>query len=288
MNPARELRRRLETLHAVTYFDEASIEAAADAGLKGFWMGYFGFRASPMGAVGAATIEAAFANFARPMIDRAVPDVWSFATPDGLISARTDGAAASLRRIIDEPSLEQSAARANRLLSRIVEHCPPLGRPLFSANVGIRFDDPVSDLWQLCTTLREYRGDGHVGALMVDGIDGCQAHVLQCAAFDTPVEMMQRARGWTETDWQEAAHRLVVRSLVQQTDDGLELTADGAALLGRVEAETDRLDLVPLRSALAPGEIEELYAELDPLAAAVAGSGTIPYPNPMGLPRFHG
>ncbi len=48
---ARALWRHFEAIHAVTYFAEESRSAAAEAGLKGFWMGYFGFRAAPMGPV---------------------------------------------------------------------------------------------------------------------------------------------------------------------------------------------------------------------------------------------
>ena len=46
---AREFWKRIETLHAVTYFDHESTDAATNAGLRGFWMGYFGFRAAPLG-----------------------------------------------------------------------------------------------------------------------------------------------------------------------------------------------------------------------------------------------
>ena len=52
-HPARRLHHRLETIHAVTYFAGESRQAATDIGLKGFWMGYFGFRAAPLGPVGA-------------------------------------------------------------------------------------------------------------------------------------------------------------------------------------------------------------------------------------------
>ena len=49
MNFARELWLRIETLHAVAYFGEETDQAGRAAGLSGFWMGYFGCRAAPMG-----------------------------------------------------------------------------------------------------------------------------------------------------------------------------------------------------------------------------------------------
>lgn len=56
MSPERELWQRVETIHAVTYFAPESHAAAKAAGLKGFWMGYFGFRAAPLGAVSAGAL----------------------------------------------------------------------------------------------------------------------------------------------------------------------------------------------------------------------------------------
>ena len=72
MGVAREFWKRIETLHAVTYFAPESIEAAKTAGLRGFWMGYFGFRAAPLGKVNAGIVEAAFANFAPGMVRRSI------------------------------------------------------------------------------------------------------------------------------------------------------------------------------------------------------------------------
>ena len=52
-----------ESIHAVTYFAPGCRAALRDAGLKGFWAGYFAARAAPLGAVGAGPVTAAFANF---------------------------------------------------------------------------------------------------------------------------------------------------------------------------------------------------------------------------------
>ena len=64
MTPARTIWQQIEAVHAVVYFASEPAEAAKLAGLRGFWMGYFGFRAAPLGAVGPAAIVATFANFA--------------------------------------------------------------------------------------------------------------------------------------------------------------------------------------------------------------------------------
>ena len=76
---------RAETIHAVTYFADESRAAANSCGMKGFWMGYFGFRAAPLGAVGADVIVEDFFSFAPRKVERAIPDAWSFATPESLV-----------------------------------------------------------------------------------------------------------------------------------------------------------------------------------------------------------
>ena len=267
MNVARSLWMRLETLHAVTYFSEESIAAARQCGLKGFWMGYFGFRAAPMGAPSAATVGAAFGNFAPWMVERAIPDAWDLADPGDLVRARSDAV----------------AAECTALLERAVEAADPLGRPMFASNAALELpDDPVERLWQLATTLREHRGDGHVQLLAVAGLDGCEAHVLHATHHATPHEVLRDNRGWSDDDWTAAIDHLRARGLLH----GSELSDDGQQLRAHLEAETDRLAMLPYAAALTDAERQHLLDALAPIARSVARSGILPYPNPMGLVEF--
>jgi uncharacterized protein YceH (UPF0502 family) len=276
---ARELWKRIETLHAVTYFSSESIEGAKSAGLRGFWMGYFGFRAAPLGAVNPGPVEAMFANFAPSMVRRSLPDAWDFARPDALVHARANAAAAALRRTC--PDIDAIASLANDAITRVIDRCDSAGRPMFAANRDVHaFDDPVAQLWQHCTTLREHRGDGHVIALAASNIDGCEAHLLLAAEQDLPPELLRDNRGWTGEQWDDAALRLSRRNLL----DGGALTASGRQLRVEVEACTDSLAGVPLTEALGERGADELIDLLTPAASTVAASGEIPYPNPMGLP----
>ena len=59
--------------------------------------------------------------------------------------------------------------------------------------------------------LREHRGDGHVIANAAAGIDGLEAHVMQAAAGAAPRDWLQRARGWSDEEWDVAAGRLTRR-----------------------------------------------------------------------------
>lgn len=279
MTFARSLWQRIETLHAVTYFGEETQRAAADAGLTGFWSGYFALRAAPMGAVGAGVVEASFANFAPSFVARWVPDAWAKVSPDDAIAIRSRAAAATLLRVV--PGIEALAGAVRSTLEPAAGAASAIGRPLYGANRLVDLpDEPVAALWHLCTTLREQRGDGHVAALAAAGIDGLEAHVLISLEQGTDPGDLQRTRGWTAEDWADAVARLQHRGLVRA--DG-SLDDRGAAVRRSVEDTTDHLATAPW---LHLSEIERtrLVDQLTPAALAVSRSGLIRYPNPMGLP----
>lgn len=281
MSVARAMWLRLETLHALTYFADESIAAARRRGLKGFWMGYFGFRAAPMGAPSAAVVEAAFGNFAPWMVRRAIPDAWRLADPADLVRARSSAAAAALRRSV--PELDIVAPGCAGLLRRVVDAADPLGRALFASNAALELpDDPFEQIWQLATTLREHRGDCHLQLLATAGLDGCEVHVLHASEHATPAEVLRDNRGWSHDDWAAATERLRTRGLLDESA----LSGDGRRLRRELEAETDRLAGRPYASALDDDEQQHLLDALTPVARTIAQSHIIPYPNPIGLTEF--
>lgn len=276
---ARRTWSQIESIHAVTYFASESIDGARAAGLRGFWMGYFGFRACPLGRVEPGVVDAAFANFAPSMVRRSIPDAWEFADPADLVVARAKVAGTALLRVA--PQIERAADELNEDLESVIAAASSIGRPIFAANVGVdRFDDPVERLWQNCTTLREHRGDGHVAALVGAGVSGPEAHLLIAAEMGWPPEVFFDSRGWTAAQQRDAKTRLVERGLL----DDAGLTTDGAALRTHVESTTDALTAEPYAAALAEDRWEKLVDRLSRVAAEVVGSDTIPFPNPMGLP----
>jgi hypothetical protein len=126
--------------------------------------------------------------------------------------------------------------------------------------------------------LREHRGDAHVAALREAGLDGCDAHLLLAADQGTPEEVFRDNRGWSADEWEARRIALVGRGLLRH--DG-SITAEGRALRHSVEATTDTAAARPFEDV---GSVETVIDSLDPAARAVAASGVIPYPNPMGLP----
>jgi hypothetical protein len=276
---ARALWTRFEPLHAVTYFSPVCLDANRAVGLKGFWMGYFAARSAPMGTVGPGTVTATFFNFAPARVRRAIPDAWDFTNPLSVVAARSAAAATALRSI--DPEIEQTAEGLAHQLRRMIESTPGSGRPLFLANREIPVpDDPVEALWLAATCLREHRGDGHVSLLVASGLDGCEALVLFAATEGIEPQTFLDARGWTAEEWAAAEERLSARGLWGERG----LTEAGRALRARVERETDVL----AESVFAPLGADEratLSGLLAGLAERVISAGTLPFPNPMGLPR---
>src|SRR5690349_16502643 len=86
-----------EPVHAVTYFAPQARQAFEEAGLRGFWRGYFAGRSAPLGAVTPGAVVGAFYGFAAGMVHRALPDVWTRITPEAALQARQAGARAVLR-----------------------------------------------------------------------------------------------------------------------------------------------------------------------------------------------
>ena len=273
---ARAMWTMFEPVHDVTYFVPEALRAFTEAGLRGYWRGYFAGRAAPLGGARAAVVAASFYNFAPAFVARAVPGVWDLITPQEAIAVREAGAAAALRRLLG--GREAEAAKAADLLWRAAEDLDFAGRVLSAANSELPASgDPLTRLWQAATLFREHRGDGHFAALAAADIDGCEAVVLRCAKdTDTSRDLMQPVRGWTDEQWDAAAARLAERGWIGE--DGT-LTAAGRAAHDAMEAATDQAAERPWNRMGAAG-LAEVADVLLPLAQACAAA--LPEVIPVG------
>jgi hypothetical protein len=275
---ARALWRCLEPVHAVTYFAPECRQHLDAVGMRGFWIGYFGARAAPLGSIGPGAVSAMFFNFHPSMVRRAIPDGWGYASPSSILRARGLGAADALTRIL--PDVGTEALSLVPLLQRMIDGADGSGRPLFSANRDLEpADDPVEALWQACTALREHRGDGHVAALTASGLDGCEALILFARSEGVPDAVFRDNRGWSTDEWEAARSRLERRGLL----GGQVITTTGSALHRSIEELTDDLAAVAF-SVLGPDERSALLEGLGSVATAVVGADVVPFPNPIGLP----
>lgn len=277
---ARTLWTAIEPVHVVTYFSPECVQAYKDVGLKGFWMGYFGGRAAPMGPVSPGVVEATFYGFEPQRIRRAIPDAWAFASPADILRTREEAAAKALRRLA--PTVDEVAVKAAPSLRRVVDAAEGAGRPLFSANRDLPVpEDPVAALWLAASALREHRGDGHLAVLAGEGLNGREANVLSRAVAGSPSDPpLERTRGWTPESLEEAVAALAGRGLLNP--DGT-ATDEGRAFRQRIEERTNALAAPPYRTLDDP---TELFALLEPVARAVGDSGEVPFPNPIGLPKL--
>lgn len=271
---ARRLWQSAETIHAVTYFHPLSHEAIGAAGAKGFWMGYFAARMAPMGAIGPAVATAVCCNFSPARTERALPDAWSFVSPAAALEARRSGAEQALVACGVDTA---AATRAAAALESLVTSLDPSGRPLAGANLDLDLPaEGISRLWQLCTTLREHRGDGHVALLVAADLDGCEANVLATAVSGLDAAILRDTRAWTVEQWQGAIDRLADRELVHP--DG-SATEAGRQLRSEIERRTDEL----AARSYGDADLDGLTEQLAPLARSVLDAGVLPFPNPMGL-----
>jgi hypothetical protein len=272
-----------EPIHALVYFAPEKKAAYDAAGLRGGWMGYFASRSAAMGAVGPAVVVATFHNFQPAMVARALPDAWSYSTPDRVLQARHAAVDRALRRLWGSAVEAAETAEAADLALRAALAADPAGRPIYAAHAALPVPDaPHLRLWHACTLLREHRFDGHVAALTRHGLDGCETLVTAVLAGGGPpdAEGLRSVRGWTAEEWAAAERRLRDRGLAG--DGGL--TPAGAALRAEVERLTDELAAAPWQ-ALSIAEQERLLTLLRPLAEAMDAPGGLPYPNPVGVPR---
>ncbi|MFD9687673.1 hypothetical protein ACFXPX_41500 [Kitasatospora sp. NPDC059146] len=276
VHPARALWWLFEPVHAVTYFEPECRDAFEAAGLRGFWRGYFAGRSAPLGAVDAPPVTAAFFNFAPAMVERALPALWSLASPEEALAARSKGAGAALARLLEHVD-RGLVERAVETMEQSAERLDCAGRVLAAANAALPAPPGLYErLWRAATVMREHRGDGHVAALVAAGLDGCEALVVRCA-MDMRREQLQPVRGWTDTEWEAAAERLVERGWLTATGS---LTELGRTHHQALEAATD-LAAARVWEDYPRAELDSLAAALKPISALCRSS--LPF-YPVGLP----
>ncbi|WP_367136027.1 hypothetical protein [Saccharothrix sp. HUAS TT1] len=276
MTTPRDLWLRFETYHDVTYFSPESRAVTDELGCKGGWMGYFGQRAAPLGAVPPEVVTAAFFSFHPRMVARALPDAWGVADPARFLEARLKGVDGALRRMLETLDVAEAAELAGRAAAAT----PLEGRVLAAANRALPVPaEPHLALWQACTTLRESRGDGHVAALVAADLGACEALVLFSADKGLDPAYMRQARGWSEGEWREAEAALAGRGLL---DGDLGLTPAGRALREDVERRTDEAAARPWDVLGAAGAAR--FAELmTPIARRLGRLNEAMRTNPMAI-----
>ncbi len=97
-------------------------------------------------------------------------------------------------------------------------------------------------LWHAQTLLREFRGDAHVAALLLEGLSGLGALVQHAGTGQVPAAVLRSSRAWSQEAWDAEVANQQAKGWLD--DDGM-LVGEGAALRERVEAATDRATVPP-------------------------------------------
>lgn len=235
--------RALDALHSMIYFAPEADEKLSDVGLRPGRMAYFASRSAAMGPVGPGVVTATFYNFSPELVARHIPRAWTLATPEAIIAVRLEAVDAALRRLLGDDVNAPAVAEAAELAREASSACTPDGRPLYAAHADLDWpDEPHLVLWHAITLLREFRGDGHIAALVTHQLDGLSALITHTATGKGFVESAAKAtRGWSDEQWSAAVEHLRDRGIL----DDAGLTEDGLALRAAVEAATDAAAVAP-------------------------------------------
>jgi hypothetical protein len=239
--------RTLEPLHGMIYFVPEASEEYAKLGVDGR-DGYFASRAAPMGAVSAEVVIATFFNFSPELVRASIPRAWESAEPADLLKARLTAVDRALRQrlgedVISSPEMERAAMLARQAAQSCSSSIE--GRPLCAAHTELAWpDEPHLDLWHAQSILREYRGDGHIAALVTHGLSGIDSLVTHASEGNVPASILQSTRGWSDDEWSSSADSLRSRGWLT-SGSTLAFTELGASQRAEIELQTDVLATGP-------------------------------------------
>ena len=228
--------------------------------------GFFTSRGAVLGDVPAEVVAAVFAVFNPDEIVPIVRQGKNLANASTMWTARLDGAAAQLRRILgSDPG--RAGWVADRLL-HAADDLPLAGRALFAGQLAAEIpDDPIARLWRSADRLREFRGDSHVQAWSAAGFDPIEIGLLSDLYWGLAPRAHTRGRGWTEEQLDAGEERLRAGGLLQ----GDSITQRGREVREAIESSTDAAMSHAL--AVLGDDVEQILATLEPWGAAIRAAG---------------
>lgn len=271
----------LEPIHACGYYAPEMAEELTAAGIRGGFRHYIAARMAPLGHASPDVVAAALFNFEPTFSTGRVPTLWADCAPDEAWAARVRAVDRVLRRLIQVESNE--VERAAELAVRAARACPPDGRVFFASHLRLPWpDEPHLQLWHAITLLREFRGDGHIAAIVAAGLTGLDAHItLGAARGSTDRSIATARRGWSDDDWDRRLEALAGRGLM----DGDALTSAGRQLRERIERDTN-VSASMGWAALTQGERLELASIGEGLSRTIVAGGALPQDDALGMPKW--
>jgi len=221
-------------------------------------------------------VGACFFNFNPDLVRHAIPAAWDFAAPEALLAARVEAADNALRRglgeLLNSEGLAESAELARRAAVAACDH--QQGRPLFAAHAALPWPDtPHLVLWHAQTLLREFRGDGHIAALVLAGLSGLDANILHAASGEVSTKFLRGSRAWSDEQWNGGVERLRAEGLLAPGEE-LSLAEPGQRLRQGIEDRTDEAS-VAAYAALGEDGCERLRELARPIRRAILDAGLL-------------
>lgn len=269
-SPARELRDAIEPLATICWWSELAYDEYAALGLD-FLQGYVWSRSSVLGMADPGVAAAAFGVFEPGAIAGLLESARTVCSLEQIRRARVVGSVNALRAVLGDPP---GVAEVIAVLRRGIDAAQPLGRPLFAGLAGLPWpDDELGQLWHVCAMLREYRGDGHVGACVSAGLDGLEANMLTELWVGWTLSSYTATRAWSPETMDAAADRLRARGLIE----GDTLSDAGRAFRAALEDTTD----VTVETVIAAigDELPGVIAQTDAWSSEIIAHGWFP-PDP--------
>ena len=231
--PGRRLRHVLEPLATINFWSEPAVAAYEKVGLD-FLGGYVLARGSVLGDAEGAVVASAFGTFQPDVIAALWAGAREACDLDAIRGARRDGAVTALREVLGDAP--EGLADVVGALHRAAGVVTTVGHPLSAGLAAAPWpDEPLAALWHGATLLRENRGECHLSACAVAGLDGLEANLLTERRVGWAPTAYAGSRAWSPEEMEAATRRLADRSLLG--GDGL--SAEGIELRDRLEEQTE-------------------------------------------------
>jgi hypothetical protein len=237
----------IETAYATSVLHPAVVPALRELGLDVRDVSDVNVlsRAAAMRTDNPAVVWSAFFNPHPDVIHRLVPSSFEITSFGAILTAQTaalDEPFAKVAGLMDPSDLRELAELCRTASETACHHCE--GRPLFAGLASLPL--PAGDhlmMWHAARLLREHRGDGHIAALVVEGLGRVDALVVHAAMMPGFADGLRRSRRWGVDDWNASMVSLRQRGWLTD-DDEPTFTDEGRARREWIEDRTNELAAV--------------------------------------------
>lgn len=231
--PGRRLRHVIEPLATINFWSEPAVAAYEKVGLD-FLGGYVFARGSVLGEADGAVVASAFGGFQPGVVAALWDGAREACSLADVRAARSEGAVTALREVLgDGPD---GLDRVVDAFARAAKVVPTIGHPLSAGLAAMPWPaEPLQALWHGATLIRENRGELHLAACSVAGLDGLEANLVTERRVGWAPTAYAGSRAWSPEEMEAATARLTERGLL----DGDGLSDEGQALRDRIEEQTE-------------------------------------------------